>query len=145
MTRIKVLKAYLWAFGVLAFLWWPLSHWVYPDWYHTILGFESYVPSFVKVIGTLSILPVLGAFFTAANPLRNRDFVIVLLAASILMIATYIHLINAGEFPTQEYFNVGLLTINAIILSVLYPWKQANTLIYLEESNGQQGLRRQMP
>jgi hypothetical protein len=52
------------------------------------------------------------------------------------MIATYIHLIGIGEFPVGEYFNVGLLTINAIILSVLYPWRQANTLTYQEESNG---------
>jgi hypothetical protein len=63
MKRIKILKAYLWAFGVLAFLWWPMGHWVYPGWYHTILGFESYVSSFIKVIGTLSVLPILGAFF----------------------------------------------------------------------------------
>ena len=76
MKRIKVLKAYLWAFGVLAFLWWPMGHWVYPDWYHTILSFESYVSSFVKVIGTLSVLPILCAFLVAINPLRNRDSVI---------------------------------------------------------------------
>jgi len=44
---------------------------------------------------------------------------------------------------TSNYFNVSLLAINAIILSVLYPWKQANTLIYQEESN-EQSLRRQM-
>jgi len=59
-----------------------------------------------------------------------------LLAASILMMAMYIHLISTGEFPAQEYFNVGLLAISAIILSALYPWKQASTLIYQEESNG---------
>lgn len=136
MKRIKILKAYLWIFGVLAFLWWPLSHWAYPGWYHTLLGFESYEPAYAKVIGTLSVLPVLGMFFTAANPLRNRDSVIVLLAASGLMIATYIHLISTGEFPAEEYFNVVLLAINAIILSVLYPWKQANALTYQEEPNG---------
>lgn len=128
MKRIKVLKAYLWVFGALAFLWWPVGHWVYPGWYHTILGFESYASSYVKVIGTLSVLPVLGVFFAAANPLRNRDSVIVLLVGSVLMIATYIYLIDIGEFPAQEYFNVSLLAINTIMLSVLYPWKQANTV-----------------
>ena len=136
MRRIKVLKAYLWIFGVLAFLWWPMGHWVYPDWYHAILGFESYVSSFVKVIGTLSVLPVLGILFAATNPLRNRDSVIVLLAGSALMAATYIHLISIGEFPVEEYFNVGLLAINAAITIALYPWKQANTRIYQEESIG---------
>jgi hypothetical protein len=62
--------------------------------------------------------------------------VIVLLATSGLMIATYIHLISTGEFPAEEYFNVVLLAINAIVLSALYPWRQANNLIYQEESNG---------
>ncbi len=136
MNRLKILKAYLWTFGVLAFLWWPLSHWVYPDWYHAILGFESYKSSFVQVIGTLSVLPVLGVLFAAANPLRNRDFVISLLLVSVLMIGTYLYLIRTQEFPTEEYFNVGLLASNTIVLGLLYPWKQAHTPTYQKESNG---------
>jgi hypothetical protein len=126
----------LWIFGVLAFLWWPLSHWVYPDWYHGVLGFESYAAPYAKVIGTLSVLPVLGIFFAAANPLRNRDFVISLLVISVLMMGTYILLIYTQAFPAEEYFNVGLLAVNTVVLSLLYPWKQANTSIYQEVSNG---------
>ncbi len=135
--RLKIVQAYLWTFGILAFLWWPLGHWVYPDWYHAILGFESYERSYVQVIGTLSVLPVLGVFFAAVNPLRNRDFVISLLFVSVLMIGTYIVLIHTQQFPTEEYFNVGLLAINTIVLGLLYPWKQANASTYQqEESNG---------
>ncbi|MCP4539576.1 MAG: hypothetical protein GY832_20770 [Chloroflexi bacterium] len=124
MKRIKILKAYLWAFGILAFLWWPMGHWVYPDWYHGVLGFESYELAYVRVIGTLSVLPVMGILFTAANPLRNRDFIISLLVLSILMIGTYLLLIHTQQFPVEEYFNIILLTINTIVLSLLYPWKQ---------------------
>jgi hypothetical protein len=134
--RIKVLQAYLWVFGVLAVFWWPMGHWVYPDWYHGILGFENYELAFVRVIGTLSVLPALGICFAAVNPLRNRDFVIALMGASVLMIGTYILLIQTQEFPTGEYLNVGVLVINTVILSLLYPWKQAKVLIYQEESTG---------
>ena len=136
MTRLKALRAYLWVFGVLAFLWWPLGHWVYPDWYHGALGFESYEPAFVQVIGTLSVLPVLGILFAAANPLRNRDFMISLMVISVLMIGTYLWLIHTQQFPAGEYFNVILLAVNTLVLGLLYPWKQANALTHREESNG---------
>ena len=44
-------------------------------------------------------------------------------------------MISISEFPAEEYFNVVLLAINAIITIALYPWRQANILVYQEESN----------
>jgi hypothetical protein len=78
----------------------------------------------IAIIGSLAFLPVLGAFFTALNPLRNRDFVISLIALSVLMAATYIFLISRQAFPPQEYVNVALLVINTVVLVLLYPWRQ---------------------
>lgn len=134
MTRIKIVKAYLWIFGVLAFLWWPMGHWVYPGWYHTLLGFEAFEPAYVKVIGTLAVMPVMGIFIIAANPLGNRAMMIALLILTVLMIATYVHLIATHQFPVGEYLNVGVLGANTIVLGLLYPWKQAN-IKSLEESS----------
>lgn len=133
MRRIRFLRIYLALLAVLGLFWWVLSHWLYPDWYHDLLGFESYVDSFVKVIGTLSIMPILGLFFTAANPIRNRDLFISLLILSVLMAATYIFLINVQDFPWQEYLNAAFLLGNAVILSLLYPWQEARTMITIEE------------
>lgn len=133
MRRIRFLRVYLALLAVLGLFWWVLSHWLYPDWYHDLLGFESYVDSFVKVIGTLSIMPILGLFFTAANPIRNRDLFISLLILSVLMAATYIFLINVQDFPWQEYLNAAFLLGNAVILSLLYPWQEARTMITIEE------------
>ena len=129
MNRLAFLKAYLWAFGMLAFLWWPVSHWVYPGWYHTFLGFESFEPAYVKVIGTLAVMPVVGILFAAVNPLRNRDLLIALIVLSILMMGTYAHLIVTQQFPAGEYLNVAVLGANTLALGLLYPWKQANARI----------------
>ncbi len=123
--RIKILRLYLLVLALFTLFWWPLSHWLYPDWYHTLLGFHSYDYSLVKIIGTIGAVPVLGMFFAASDPIRNRDFVISLLVFFPLLAATYIYLINAHGFPVREYINVSLLVVNSFALGLLYPWKDA--------------------
>ena len=129
MSRLAFLRLYFLALGVFTLLWWPVSHWLYPDWYHRLLGFESYDAAMVRVIGTAGVVPMLGLFFAAADPLRNRDFVIAILAFSALMAATYVVLIFAYGFPTREYANVATLICNACVISALYPWRSAFTKV----------------
>jgi hypothetical protein len=123
MNRIAVLKVYLWFLGTFTLAWWPLSHWFYPDWYHHLMGFQQYDYSLVKIIGTTGFIPVLGLFFTAANPIRNKDFVITLLIFFVLLAGTYVYLINTRGFPVREYINVALLLVNTIVLGAIYPWR----------------------
>lgn len=123
--KTKIFRIYLYVFSVMSLFWWPLSHWLYPEAYHRLFGFQSYALSFVRVIGTLSFFPVLGMFFVARDPIRNRDFLISLLILSGLMIATYFYLIQTDQFPVMEYTNVFLLLINGTITGLLYPWKEA--------------------
>lgn len=121
--NIVYVKLYFLFLGLFLAFWWPLSHWFYPDWYHRLLGFESYDYALVKIIGTIGIIPVLGVFYTALNPLRNVDFVKVLLVFFVLMAVTYIYLITMHGFPTGEYVNVGLLIINTVIITAIFPWR----------------------
>ncbi len=123
MHRIAILRIYLFALGLFTLFWWPLSHWFYPDWYHSLLGFTSYDYSLVKIIGTIGVVPVMGMFLASKDPVRNRDFISSLLVFFILMAATYVFLIHTRDFPRKEYFNVALLVINAGILGFLYPWR----------------------
>lgn len=83
----------------------------------------------MKVIGTIGVVPVLGMFFTAAEPLRNRDFVVALLVFCVLMALTYVYLIRGHGFLQREYVNAALLGGNGIVLAVLYPWKTAASAI----------------
>jgi hypothetical protein len=126
LSRITVVRSYLVALGVFGLFWWPLSHWLYPDAYHDLLGFQGAVDGdLVKVIGTLGTVPILGLFLVARDPLRNRDFLAALLVFYALMAATYVYLINASGFPGREYVNVALLLVNGVALALLYPWSAA--------------------
>jgi hypothetical protein len=123
-TRLRIIRFYLWIAAIFLLLWSPLSHWFYPDFYHyTIFGFDSYDDALVKIIGTISFIPTLLLFFSALNPVRNRDSVKTLIAAGFLMSATYVYLINTHNFPVLEYFNAGLFFLMALSLWVIYPWR----------------------
>ena len=126
MNRTRVFRVYLCVVGIVMFAWWTMGHWVYPAAYHDLLGFESYDLPAVRIIGTLSLFGVFAAFAVARNPKRNRDFFITLLAMSALMSATYLYLIVTSAFPRGEYFNIGLLLVNAIVAIVLYPRRQTD-------------------
>lgn len=96
--------------GILLFIYWPLSHWFFSDFYHTTLGFSpgSYDPDFVKIIGTMGMIPVAGFLYAAIRPTQAGAFVFGFTVWCFLMSATYIEVINNGHFPPQEYFNSAL-------------------------------------
>jgi hypothetical protein len=126
MTRRTIFQIYIGLFGIGCLFWWVLSHWLYPDWYHNLLGFHALsAPEYAmaKTIGTLTAMPVMGMFFVARNPERNRDLFLGLLVLSLLMIGTYLYLMAVGDFPTGEMLNVVLIAVNMAILSGLYPWR----------------------
>jgi hypothetical protein len=123
--KTRNFQIYFYVLSVVMLFWWPLSHWLYPDLYHHLLGFENYDPAMVKVIGTLSFFAVVGMFFVARDPIRNRDFFISLMITSGLMAGTYLYLIQTGQFPMLEYINIVLLLANGLISCLLYPWKDA--------------------
>ena len=123
MTRVRVLQVYLRALGLFILFYWVGGHWLYPDWYHNLMGFQEYDLAMAQVIGTLTVLPMLGAFFSAVNPLRNRDFIVALMVQSVLMALTYVYLVGRGDFPSREYWNVAILLLNVVVLGCLYPWR----------------------
>lgn len=107
------LRAYCGSLAVFLFFWWPLSHWFYSDWYHALVGFERYDPMFVKLIGTMGVLPVVALLWTALRPEEGGAFAVGFLAWSLGMAATYVYLILVEGFPKGELFNVALLLLNA--------------------------------
>jgi len=122
--RLKIVRTYLWIAAIFLLFWSPLSHWFYPDFYHyTLFGFDSYDVALVEIIGTISVIPTLLLFFSALNPVRNRDAVKTLIVAGFLMSATYVYLINTSKFPVLEYFNAGLFFLMALSLWIIYPWR----------------------
>ena len=125
MDRTRTLKLFLYTAATALLFWWPLSHWFYSDWYHTLLGFEpgTYPDGMVKMIGTCGIFPVTLAFLAARNPAANRTAVITLIFGAAVLGLTFVHLIAAGHFPQREYANVALCFLTAGFLALLYPWQ----------------------
>jgi hypothetical protein len=131
-SRIHVLQIVLLAIGLFLLLWWPLSHWLYPVWYHTVLGFEDPAQyadnALIKVIGTAGFFPALLLFFAAINPLRNRDIVKVLIINGLVGGIATSYLIATGQFPARESLNVLLYFAAALGMTILYPWKLSGNL-----------------
>jgi hypothetical protein len=75
---MRLLHAFLWLSGWLVLFWWPLSHWVYPDWYYHLLGFENYPhsldPALVKIIGTLGGVSCVGRLLCGSQPCSKPGF-----------------------------------------------------------------------
>jgi hypothetical protein len=126
-TKLIFVRTFFILNGIFLFFWWPLSHWLYPDLYHHLLGFRdgSYPDAMVKIIGTCGCIPVMLLLLSAVNPLRNRDSVIAIIIFAVLIGSTYVFLITRGDFPIREYINVALSFFSAIFLILFYPWKSA--------------------
>ncbi len=78
MTKLAVLRVFAAAQAAIVLFWWLLSHWIYSEWYHGVMGFApgSYNEDFVKIIGTMAIFPLAGLVHTALNPAAARPFLI---------------------------------------------------------------------
>lgn len=104
--------------------WWPLSHLFYPVWYHRLLGFENPMQyannPFITVIGFSGFFPTMLLFFSAINPIRNRDMIKTSIMGSIFGGLMYVYLIKTEQFPTEEYLNVSLFFTAATLLTFFY-------------------------
>ena len=124
--RLKVLKVFLYICCILILFWWPLSHWLYSDFYHQLMGFTpgSYQDSMVKVIGTCGFLPVMLLFFSAKDPIRNREMIVALLVMSLLLACMYFFLVFSNLFPARELISAFISLFFMLVTALLYPWKQ---------------------
>ena len=129
-SRFRIVSIYLLIFGIVLAFWWPLSHWLYSDWYHQLMGFTpgSYADNMVKMIGTSGIVPVLLAWVTAVNPQKYRGNVIIMLIFGVAIAATNAYLILLGDWPVQEWFNVVVAAAFSMVLLILYPWRAAASI-----------------
>ncbi|HEY9163751.1 MAG TPA: hypothetical protein VIN57_03985 [Magnetovibrio sp.] len=121
MNKRTALRLYTIGLFIFILFWWPLSHWFYPGWYHTLLGFQGYDDGLVKVIGTMGLFPLLLLGYAARRPENARAFLAIFMTWSVGMVGTYLYLIMSGVFPAGEYINVGLLLGNLAVMTWLLP------------------------
>jgi hypothetical protein len=108
--------------AIALLFWWPLSHWLYPESYHRLLGFApgSYPTAMVRVIGTCGFLPVFVLAYLALRPFEKWLLVVFLGIFSAMLGGMYLYLILRGDFPRGEYLNVGLCIVLAVALPLGY-------------------------
>lgn len=122
MSKIIITKIFMISLSFLTFLWWPLSHWFYSDWYHRLLGFEKWDESMVKMIGTCGLLPVFILLITGLNPVRYRRNAISIVIFMCTLGFTFLYLISRNLFPVGEYLNVFICFFSGLITLIIYPW-----------------------
>jgi len=126
MNRLRFFSFICLVFGIVLFFWWPLSHWLYPDFYHQLLGFlpGSYQDSMVKVIGTCGLLPVFCLIVLSISNKNNWPLVVATSVFSFFLGLTFLYLIVTGKFPKGEYFNVILSFFMFLFMPILYYWSR---------------------
>jgi len=108
--------------GVLTFVWWPLSHWLFPDAYHRWMGFTTYDKPMARIIGTCGLMFCAVVFLIAWRPWDHAHLLMITSAFLVLLAATYGFLIARGEFPGRELLNVAFCLGGAVANVLLYPW-----------------------
>lgn len=124
MSRTKVFSIVLMCVAVFLLFWWPLSHWLYYQWYNDLLGFTFAATNdgLVKMIGTCGFLPVFAIVALALRPRDNAPLVAALSAFSVILAATFLFLVVRGDFPKGELINVASTGGLAVLIPVLYSW-----------------------
>ena len=116
----KTFSIITFSLALVTFFWWPLSHWLYSDIYHSLLGFSpgSYQESMVRMIGTCGILPVMVLMYLAFYPEKKWPLVFMFSIFSFLLGLTFMYLVCQRTFPSREYFNVFF----SIGISIMFPY-----------------------
>ena len=124
-SRIKITRIFSIISAVLLLFWWPLSHLLYSDWYHSITGFApgSYQQPMVTVIGVCGFLPVMILVIAAIDPVKYRLNILAMIVFSFLLFAMYMYLVLTGLFPEREIINIVICFTMPLIYSAITPWR----------------------
>lgn len=129
MKRTSIFSVILAAIATFLLFWWPLSHWLYYDWYNSLLGFTfpATHDGLVKMIGTCGLMPVFALYALALRPRDNGPLVILLSAFSLCLAMTFAFLVARGDFPRLELMNAAMTCGLAVFLPVMYLWARKDT------------------
>jgi len=128
--KSKILKWFLILSGIIQICYWGLSHLFFPHWYLQSVGMQTLASNpgnvliFMHEIGILTIGIGLATILTAFNPVKNIVIIVALYVISIGSIMTSLYHILYKGVATGEWMTVIIISVQLIILSVLYPWKE---------------------
>jgi uncharacterized membrane protein len=130
MNKQGILRILLIVSGVFQIGYWGISHLFFPKWYLQSVGLAdlSLNPGstvvFLNEIGILAVGMGLATILASFDPVKNIAIIIVLYIVGIgSIMVSLIHIIM-GNMASGEWITIILLSIQIILLSILYPWTE---------------------
>lgn len=125
-----VLKWFLILSGIIQLCYWGFSHLFFPQWYLKSVGMDALAANpggtliFMHEIGVLTVGIGIATILAAFNPVKNISIIIVLYLISTGSILTSLYHIMFKGTASGEWMTVIIISIQLIILTALYPWKE---------------------
>jgi hypothetical protein len=130
MKRIILLKWFLKLSAISQIGYWGFSHLFFPGWYLRSIGLNELAANpgssllFIHEIGILTLGIGIATWLAANDPIKNIAIIVMLYVVSLGSIATslfhiFYHKVAAGEWTT-----VMIISVQVVILTVLYPWRE---------------------
>lgn len=127
-----VLKWLLIISGVVQICYWGISHLFFPQWYLRSVGMNDLAANpdgtliFLHEIGVLAVGMGIATILAARDPVKNVAIIAVLYIAGIGSALTSLYHILFGGIATGEWVTVCVITVQLILLTILYPWDSLN-------------------
>jgi hypothetical protein len=128
--REKLLKWFLMISGVIQIGYWGISHLFFPQWYLNSIGLTELANNpgttavFLNEIGILTTGLGIATVLASFNPIRNFAIIIVMYFVAIGSIIVSFYHIIAGSMAKGEWATIIIISIQIVLISILYPWSK---------------------
>ncbi len=135
LTKSFLLKLLLVIGGAVQIIYWGLSHILFPEWYLQSVGLVDLSRNpgsttvFLNEIGVLTIGSGVASILAALNPRANIYIIIMLYINGIGSIIVSFYNIIIGKMTSGEWTTIIIISIQMILLTILYPWKELKKTI----------------
>ncbi len=131
-TKSLFLKLLLVIGGAVQIIYWGISHILFPEWYLQSVGLVELSRNpgsatvFLNEIGVLTIGSGVASILAALNPGANIFIIIMLYINGIGSIIVSLYNIIIGKMTSGEWTTIIIISIQMLLLTILYPWKELN-------------------
>jgi hypothetical protein len=114
--------------GVVQIVYWGISHLFFPGWYLESIGMKALASDpgevliFLHEIGVLAVGFGIATILAARDPVKHFAIIVVLYVVGVGSVLTSLYHILFQGMASGEWATVVLITIQLVLLTILYPW-----------------------
>ncbi len=126
--KAAILKWLLVISGVVQIVYWGISHLFFPSWYLQSIGLTELAENpgdtliFLHEIGVLDVGMGIATILAARDPVKNFAIIVVLYIAGMGSVLISLYHILFGGIASGEWVTVCVISVQMILLTILYPW-----------------------